>query len=174
MESKENINKMLKAKAMNLGLCRQWTDEWSLESDFETLVDKYKRGLDFCIEHNYPSNELIKTMFDRDALIENHIYVDENLDVSNCKSDIYVIQGDSDVSITFGDYCVATIFVRHSSKVSIVCKDHARVFVRLYDMCSAHVYQHNESKVFVKRHSDDVSLTTMGKITVKERNLDET
>lgn len=169
MDNIENINKVLKAKAMSLGLCREWTNDWQMDSDRDALVDKFKRGLDFCIEHNYPSNDAIKTFFDRDFLIKNHIYVDECLNVSQCESGIYVIQGESDINLTIGGYNVATIFVRHNSKVSITCTGYARVFVRLYDESETFVYQHNESKAFVKRHSENALLKTVGNITVKEK-----
>ena len=58
MKTRE-ISLALKSEAVSLGLCQEWTSKWNNESK-ESLVEKYVKGIDFCIEHNYPSLAFMK------------------------------------------------------------------------------------------------------------------
>jgi hypothetical protein len=169
----EALNRILRAQAISHGLCEQWTEEWDLVGDMDSLVDKYKRGLDFCIENDYPSNAFIKEHFDADFLHKNHIYVDSDVSELEAPSDIYVVQGTSVVDLHFKDYAVATIWVRHNSNAHIFVKGNARVFVHVYDQSECFVNQFGESRVFVKKHSEESNVTTCGKITYKEKKTSE-
>lgn len=169
MENLENLNKILKSKAMSLGLCAQWTSEWDPESTQDELIGKFKRGLDFCIKHNYPSNEVVKSFFSPEILRKHHVYVDEFLDIDNCESDIYVIQGGSNMGLTFDKYTVATISIRHSSNVNITCLGNSRVFVRVYDNSNVSISQDMNSKAFVRVYSELSKVKTSGNVVLTKR-----
>lgn len=127
-----NLSDILKQEAVDLGLCKPWTEAWGNCSQQE-LIDKYKKGIDFCIDKQYPSNEFIKANFDRHLLNENLIFVDEHINLETAPSGIYVINGECTGRIWFGKWAAATIFVRHNSKIRIEADRYAKVFVRLYD-----------------------------------------
>lgn len=132
----ENLSETLKQQAVDLGLCRPWTEAWG-DCDQQELIDKYKKGIDFCIDKQYPSNEFIKANFDRDLLNANLIFVDEYLDFDMMPSGIYILNGECSGSIRFAPWTAATIYVRHKSNVTIIADDFAKVFVRLYDEAEA-------------------------------------
>lgn len=132
----ENLSETLKQQAVDLGLCRPWTEAWG-DCDRQELIDKYKKGIDFCIDKQYPSNEFIKANFDRDLLNANLIFVDEYLDFDMMPSGIYILNGECSGSIRFAPWTAATIYVRHKSNVTIIADDFAKVFVRLYDEAEA-------------------------------------
>ena len=132
----ENLSETLKQQAVDLGLCRPWTEAWG-DCDQQELSDKYKKGIDFCIDKQYPSNEFIKANFDRDLLNANLIFVDEYLDFDMMPSGIYILNGECSGSIRFAPWTAATIYVRHKSNVTIIADDFAKVFVRLYDEAEA-------------------------------------
>ena len=127
-----NLSETLKQQAVDLGLCRPWTETWG-DCDQQELIDKYKKGIDFCIDKQYPSNEFIKANFDRDLLNANLIFVDEYLDFDMMPSGIYILNGECSGSIRFAPWTAATVYVRHKSNVTIIADDFAKVFVRLYD-----------------------------------------
>ncbi len=131
-----NLSETLKQQAVDLGLCRPWTEAWG-NCDQQELIDKYKKGIDFCIDKQYPSNEFIKANFDRDLLNANLIFVDEYLDFDMMPSGIYILNGECSGSIRFAPWTAATIYVRHKSNVTIIADDFAKVFVRLYDEAEA-------------------------------------
>ena len=127
-----NLSETLKQQAVDLGLCRPWTEAWG-NCDQQELIDKYKKGIDFCIDKQYPSNEFIKANFDRDLLNANLIFVDEHLDFDMMPSGVYILNGECSGSIRFAPWTAATIYVRHKSNVTIIAGNFAKVFVRLYD-----------------------------------------
>lgn len=132
----ENLSETLKQQAVDLGLCRPWTEAWG-DCDQQELIDKYKKGIDFCIDKQYPSNEFIKANFDRALLNANLIFVDEYLDFDMMPSGIYILNGECTGSIRFAPWTAATVYVRHSSHINIIAGDFAKVFVRLYDEAEA-------------------------------------
>lgn len=128
----ENLSETLKQQAVNLGLCKQWTDAW-IDCNQQELIDKYKKGIDFCIEHQYPSNEFIKENFDTTLLHQNLIYVDEHLSLDYAPSGVYILNGECTGTLHFREWAAATVYVRHESHVHIIAEDFAKVFVRVYD-----------------------------------------
>lgn len=163
----EHLNSYLKVKAIELGLCKEWTEAWEPSHSYAELIDKYKRGIDFCIEHDYPSNEVIKAHFPEEELLFHHVYVDQIGVVDGHRSDTYVIQGSSKVTLEFHRYEVAMIYVRHASELNLIVGGHARVFVRLFDDASVSAEQMEQSHVFVRKASENAKVDYVGKITLK-------
>lgn len=128
-----NLSETLKQQARSLGLCDEWFGEWAENCSQQELIDKYIRGLDFAIKHQYPSNEFIKENFDHELLNKNHIFVDEFINEEKAPSGSYVINGECSGTIRIAPWSVATIYVRHTSSVNIIASDFAKVFIQLYD-----------------------------------------
>ena len=148
----ENLSETLKQQAVDLGLCRPWTEAWG-DCDRQELIDKYKKGIDFCIDKQYPSNEFIKANFDRALLNANLIFVDEHIRLDDAPSGIYILNGECSGSIRFAPWTAATVYVRHKSNVTIIADDFAKVFVRVYDEADAEVIELGEAviKVYDRR-----------------------
>lgn len=141
-----NLSDILKQEAVGLGLCKPWTEAWG-ECSQQELIDKFKTGLDFCLERNWPSTDFIKSNFDRALLNENQIFVDEHINLETAQSGIYVINGECSGKLWFGEWAAATIFVRHKSNVTIIADDFAKVFVRVYDEADAEVVELDEAVI---------------------------
>lgn len=141
-----NLSETLKQQAVNLGLCKPWTEAWTDNCDQQELIDKYKKGIDFCLDRDWPSNDFIKANFDRDLLNANLIFVDEYVDMDMAPSGIYILNGECSGTIRFQQWAAATIYVRHNSKVNIVASDFAKIFVRIYDEAQT-VYEVKENAV---------------------------
>ena len=83
MIKKENLSDKMKNEAVSLGLCAQWTAEWQDNTSKDDMVEKFVRGIDFCIGRNWPLAKDIKKYFG--DVIHNHgVYV--------TRMSIYVIQ----------------------------------------------------------------------------------
>lgn len=144
----ENLSVTLKQQAISLGLCRQWQKSWG-DCTRQQLIDKFKKGIDFCIEHNYPSNDFIRTNFDAKLLRDNQIYVDEHLSLTDAPNGVYVLNGECSGTIRFGSWAAATVYVRHTSTVSIIAEDFAKVYVRVYDEAEVNVVDVGDASVKV-------------------------
>lgn len=149
-----NLSEILKREAVERNLCAQWTAEWADNSDQQTLIDKFKKGIDFCLDRDWPSNDFIKANFDRDLLNANLIFVDEYVDMDMSPSGIYILNGECSGRIRFEQWAAATIYVRHGSKVRIEADRFAKVFVRLYDNAEAEVVELDDAvaKVYDRRN----------------------
>lgn len=128
-----DLNVILRQQAVDLGLCERWQHDWNSDKDQQELIDMWKRGIDFALLHNYPATDFIKSNFDRALLNGNLIYVDEHIDLNDAPSGIYIINGECSGTIRLPQWSVATVYVRHNSKVRIEAGDFAKVFIRLYD-----------------------------------------
>lgn len=160
---KKDISKELKKEAINLGICTEWTEKWGNPTKDE-LVDKYVRGIDFCIKHNYPSCEYMKKHFD--GVMQKHgVFVDENIDLQNTR--IVIANGKTSGKIVYDSYSVGTLYVRHDSDLAIEVSGHAFVAIETYDDCNISVFQRDEAKVFVYNHGGNIQ--TSGKVVVKNR-----
>lgn len=143
-----NLSETLKQEAVSLGLCKLWTDAWG-DCDQQGLIDKFKKGLDFCLERNWPTPDFIKANFDRDLLHTNLIYVDEHIDLKEAPNGVYVLNGECFGTLWFNSWAAATVYVRHGSNVTIVADDFAKVFVRVYDEADAEVVELGDAVVKV-------------------------
>ena len=97
MKERQLSDKM-KAEAMGLGLCQQWTNEWEDNTSKDEMVRKFVRGIDFCIDHNWPDVKTIKRQFG--DVIHNHgVWADENVSVTNAP--MTILNGERVCDATF-------------------------------------------------------------------------
>ncbi len=160
---KKDISKELKKEAVSLGLCTEWTNEWR-NSTKDELVDKYIRGIDFCIEHNYPSCEYMKKHFQ--GVMQKHgVFVDDDVELENPK--IMIANGKTSGWLIYNSYSVGTIYVRHDSNLTIEASENAILAIETYDNCNISIFQRDKAKVFVYNHGGNIQ--TAGKVIVKNR-----
>lgn len=144
-----NISEELKNKAVSLGLCPEWTKGWG-KPDKDELCDKYVRGVDFAIEHDYPSLEYMKNHFD--GVMQKHgIYASEELSLHN--PNMVIANGKCKGTVYFDRFSVGRMYVRHSSSLHINVSDNAKVFISLYDNAKVDIVCSDLAKVYVYRHS---------------------
>lgn len=159
----ENVSKELKEKAIALGLCEEWTNGWQNE-DKDTLCEKYVKGIDFCIMHNYPSTQYMKDNFD--GIMQNHgVFVDDKGAVNNLPK--AVVNGLSIMDMSYDKFSVGTIYLRHSSALNIVAKDNAKVFIFTYDNCILNVKCSDSAIVYIYNHGGSIKYDINENILVR-------
>lgn len=149
---------LLRALARKNGLCNKWFSEWTDEEDDQSLIDKFIKGQDFCIEHDYPPLPMIRSIFSPEILHKNHIYTDGDAYERNPKRYVVAL-GDSSLNLRFDEFAVATVYARHNSTVLASVYDHAIIDVRLFDNSKVviqHIGEKSKLNVFVR--SDDAEL----------------
>lgn len=115
-------------------LCAEWTEAWKDDSSIDELLDKYVKGFDFCVKNNYPTLEFSRKVFTekRDVLHRHHIFLDEGVNIE-AESGTYIFVGECTGTITFKDFTVGTVYLRHTSNIKVNAFDNAKVFVTMYD-----------------------------------------
>lgn len=151
-----------------MGFCVKFQELWREDFTRTELIDLYRRGIEFCIEHDWPSVEFIKNHFERDMLREGRVYVDDDFGVVNGESGVYVFNGTSNGTVEFGRFETATIYVRHSSNVVINARGLSRVFVEVYDDSSVTINQKDSAVAFVYVRSGNATLKTNGNVRIRK------
>lgn len=161
------VSEELKTKAVKFGLCTQWQNDWGVPTK-EQLVEKYIKGLDFCIEHDYPSVAYMKRNFDG-IMQKMGVFADDTIaeHINTPRRRTIVVNGRSGGKIECKEYAVVAVYIRHSSKIEIVACDHANVMVLVYDSANVSVKNTGVGRVSVIQHGGRVK--TRGEVTIKDR-----
>ena len=107
-ESKrKRLSDRMKNEAVSLGLCAEWTAEWRDGSTKDEMAEKYVRGIDFCIAHDWPSCDIIKREFG-DVMHSHGVYVDESVRLRNPGT--VILNGHCDATITCDGYSVTNVY----------------------------------------------------------------
>lgn len=167
MSIDKKLSLEMKSQAVGLGLCKMWTDDWEDDTSKEELVDKFIAGIDFCIEHDWPSVADMKRLFG--GVMQKHgVFADERVSVKNAQ--ITILNGACDCSATFCDCATGDIYVRHHSTLRIKARDNARVFVTVLDSASVEVATDETAKVFVYRYDNGQVVFSCGNVLVRDKN----
>lgn len=156
----------MKSQAVSLGLCKMWTEEWEDNTSKEELVNKFIAGLDFCIEHNWPSVPDMKRLFGG-VMQKQGVFADERVTVRN--SAMTVLNGSCDCSATFDGCASGDIYVRHRSTLRLKAADNARVFVTILDDSSVDVATDETAKVFVYRYDNGTVKKSSGNVVIRDK-----
>ena len=166
-----NISEELKQTAIDLNLCKEWTDGW-LNPNLDDLCQMFITGIDFCIKNDYPSLKYIKQNFG-DVACKHGIFVDSEINLNN--PDIAILMGATKGSIELSGYVSRDIYVRHDSEVHIKVKDKAKAFIRVFDNAKVIVENEGSSRVFVYQYIDKFKgeIKTSGDVFVRIRTFDD-
>lgn len=164
MKEKE-LNNILRNRARQLGLCDPWYEDWSDNETMQQLLEKYLRGIDFCIKHDYPNLDFARKVFPRDILIANGIFLDSSIDASNLMRSVVI--GNSIGVLRYSGNRTGNIYVRHSSEVTIEVTGGSKVFIEAYDNCIVRVMCDKDSKAFVYWHGG--SVYHEGNVTIRDK-----
>ena len=139
------ISEELKKQAVSLGLCSEWTTGWGYP-DKGDLCKKYVDGIDFCIEHDYPSVDYMIENFD--GVMQSYgIFVDDVISKKNIP--FAVLNGATKATIKLDGYAASRIYLRHDSELELVALDNSKTFVSVYDDAKLTVLATGSAKVYV-------------------------
>lgn len=162
----KRISIELRNKARELGLCNEWFNEWSDTSSKQELIDRYITGIDFALQHHYPTNQYIKDNFELELLRKNNILVDDERNLLN--PSVAVILGNTKTKIRVNGFSRSIIYVRDKSEVDLIVKNCSFVIVHTFDNASVKVETEDKPSVLILKHSKDATIKTTNGIKVKE------
>lgn len=127
------LNIALREMAWASGLCDEWYGEWSDDDSIDLCLERYIRGFDFAVEKDYPPLDFIRRNFSIEDLHRHNIYLDEEVDIEADRSGYYVFLGNCRGRLTVDGFVAVTVYVRHTSDVSVESFNGSKVFVSYYD-----------------------------------------
>lgn len=166
----KQLSKDLKNKAIKLGLCRQWQREWNT-IDKNKLCEMYIEGLDFCIEYNYPTTAYMKENFE--GVMQKHgIYVDEEVSIVNPGLRTYVINGNSNGTITLNNFDLCEVYVRGNSNITIETNSQSSVYISVFDKAVVNVIQNDRSRASIYKYGNNCNIKHIGNnVVIKEGKM---
>ena len=160
------LNKDLKDQAVALGLCGDWQKLWGKDWSREKMVERMYKGLDFCLQHHYPSNDFILKHFDLDFRRKSNVFVNDKYSVVNPKESL--VLGTSDVTFRYNGHSYGNIHIRDNSSAKVIARNLSLVIVHLYENASVTVEQYDNAKVVLVKHSTNVHIAAPSNIKVRE------
>jgi len=165
----------LREDARKVGLCDEWYKEWDDDTTKAELIGKYKRGLDFCIKHRWPSMAFIKKHFTQDFLRDNGILVDDtrSYPVRDANRRLvylkdFVLLGESNATIRYSFRPhMCNVWVCDDSAIKVDVKYGAYILIHLFDNATANVVTDLVSKVCVIRHTATTKVKKEGCVTIR-------
>lgn len=161
----EILSDRMKSEAVSLGLCAGWTADWKEGSSKDEMLEKFVRGIDFCIEHNWPSTEVMKRDFG-DAIHAHGVYVDENVKLHNPKT--IILNGNCDAEIIADGFSAPEIYVRHNSVANIKVSGFSVAHISVYDNAKLNVSCDEHAKCFVYKYGC-TQVSSNGSVIIRER-----
>lgn len=138
------LQKQLKQEAIRLGACDEGIASWG-DPNVEDLCRKYFKYQDFCIKHNWPTVDEIKTA-DQNIVRKHGIFV-TGKEIAHSLKDIAVI-GDAEVSVHVMEPCNVT--VRHNGIAKIFVESDVLCYVDIHDNAKVKVcYKEANARVVV-------------------------
>lgn len=131
---------LLKQDGIAHGMCEKFQNEWDNPCLAE-LCSFFFRGMDFCIEHNWPDMELAKQVFDAAELADYGIFIKSG--TARNKMNVCTLE-DSEVHVYIPDLGMCDIYARHNSKVHIHIGYKAFCYVTVLDNAEVSIDEKEE------------------------------
>ena len=153
------LQEQLKQEAINLGACEEGIASWG-NPDVEDLCRKYFKYQDFCIKHNWPTVDEIKTA-DQNIVRKHGIFV-TGKEIAHSLKDI-VVMGDAEVSVHVMAPCNVT--VRHNGV--------AKIFVEYDVLCYVDMHDNAQVKICYKEPKARVAVSYFGGTIENKEMVDQ-
>lgn len=164
MDNKK-VNRILRQRAIDLGLCKQWQGQWKKDWPEEKMISKYKEGIDFCLANDYPSNEFIKENFSKEALVKGGLFVDMKRSVQNMLR--VVAKGTSEVTARYDGDTIGEIYAADNAIIHVYARNNSHVIVHMLGKAAVTAEQFDKATLLVIRHSMESSIITTGNTRTK-------
>lgn len=128
------LNKVLREKAVEHGLCDDWQKNiWNRDLSYQELLMIFIRGFDFSVNKDWIDYGFIKEVFPEEELHKGNVYIDEKVVINEASNGYYVFLGNCEAEVYIDGFKAVTVYVRHQSKVNVNASGGAKVFVTYYD-----------------------------------------
>ena len=105
----------LKKEAIDLGLCEPWQKSW--DGSIEGLASMYIRGMDFCVEHDYPSLSCLENNF-KGKVRHFGIYISEDVNLIS-HGRVMACVGSCTGKMNLLPMSSTRLYLRHTSNIKI-------------------------------------------------------
>ncbi|AMR34131.1 hypothetical protein A0256_23115 [Mucilaginibacter sp. PAMC 26640] len=152
------LHEYILRKAKEAGICKPWADMIAQGMSAGQLLKLYREGIDFCLEHNFPTNDDLVRL-GGPLLVQAGIYIDATVHLSN--SDFTVLLGKSHAAIEYSGYGASQLFVKHNSACNVSAADNAFIMIDCFDSAQVTVAASGNSRVIINVYGSAKVTTTI-------------
>lgn len=164
-----NIGKEIALEAKKFGLCAEWYKRMLSVTTYKQLADMYFDGDDWSMEKDFPSLSLLRQH--KGAILPYELVVDSTEKFENNFRIAFF--GNSESEISYSDYAVGNVIVRHQSKVKIKVSGNAKVFVNLIDEAKVEIEATENAEVIIYNYGPQTNFNNQGNVTVKKSSWEK-
>ena len=143
------ISNELAKEAKKKGICQDWYLELKNETNIDSLLKMYVKGIDFCLSNDYPSNDYIRKNF-KGKMEAHGIHLDENLNEAN--SHKVIALGECTGNVEINEFNVCEIFLKHKSKINVNATKNAFVMIDMFDDTLLTLTANGNAKVCINHY----------------------
>lgn len=159
----KQLKRALAAEAQAKGICSEWYNFILRATSKERLLTLFVKGLDFCLDNNFPSSELIKEF---DGVRQSYgIFLDEEIAVKSLRS--IVALGMSTGRVEIAKFGTAQVWVRDNAKLTVIAKENAFVCVDIADRAEVEIIASESARVSVFQHGGECVNQTSDNACIK-------
>ena len=158
-----NIGKEIALDAKKYGLCAEWYRKMLSVTTYKQLAEMYFDGDDWSMEKDFPSLSILRQH--KGDILPYGLVVDSTEKFENNFRIAFF--GNSESEISYTDYAVGNVIVRHQSKVKIKASGNAKVFVNLIDEARVEIEATENAEVIVYNYGQQTNYSNKGNVIVK-------
>ena len=159
-----NIGKEIAIDAKKYGLCAEWYKKMLAVTTYKQLADMYFDGDDWSMEKDFPSLSILRQH--KGSILHYGLVVDSTEKFENNFRIAFF--GNSESEISYSDYAVGNVIVRHQSKVKIKASGSSKVFVNLIDEARVEIETSENASVIIYNYGPRTNYHNQGNVTVKK------
>lgn len=164
-----NIGKEIAIEAKKYGLCAEWYRKMLAVTTYKQLAEMYFDGDDWSMEKDFPSLSILRQH--KGAVLPYGLVVDSTEKFENNFRIAFF--GNSESEISYSDYAVGNVIVRHQSKVKIKAYGNAKVFVNLIDEARVEIETSENAKVIIYNYGPRTNYRNQGNVQVKKSSWEK-
>ena len=164
-----NIGKEFAIAAKSYKICENRYKELLLMSTYKQLSEIYFDEDNWSMEKDFPSLSLLRQH--KGAFLPYGLVVDSTEKFENNFRIAFF--GNSESEISYSDYAVGNVIVRHQSKVKIKASGNAKVFVNLIDEARVEIEATENAEVIIYNYGPRTNYHNQGNVQVKKSSWEK-
>lgn len=160
------INTTLRSQARTLGLCDQWFNNWKDNTADHQLADMFYRGIDFCIQHRFPSIAFIRENFPINFLRQKGIIANDSYSLLNPAN--AAIIGNSKATIRANAWAKPLVYALDNSTLTVEAKGNSTVYIHAFDNIAIKASTQDLARIVIFLHTKNATINADGSVSVRE------
>lgn len=151
-------------KCTNVKVSQSCIKRLSVMQDIEPLCKMFFEQDNWAMENDFPNLEVLQK-FKRES-DQYGLHTDFKGKLDNQKKT--ALFGKSDVKLSYADFFVGSLIVRHESKAKITASGHAFLVINLLDSAFVEIEATENAKVSVFQYGTNSNFRITGNVEIKE------